>query len=79
MAVTGGRPPFGEDDSVDSGSVGGSEEGPEIVRVFESVESEEKAVLTLVIGGQKVFDAQELPLPDDGQDTLMGVRCGPAG
>jgi hypothetical protein len=49
------------------------------VRVFEAVESEEEPVLTGVIGRQQVFNAEELPLPDDGKDSLMGVGAGQPG
>jgi hypothetical protein len=49
------------------------------VRVFEAVEGEEEPVSTVVIGRQQIFDAEELPLPDDGEDSLMGVGAGQPG
>src|SRR6185437_2841304 len=48
---------LGQDDAVDSGSVSGAKQSAEIVRVLNSVEGEEEAVLPLFFVCQKVFDA----------------------
>jgi hypothetical protein len=78
-AGDGGRAPLGEDDAVDTGSVGGAEESAEVVGVFDAVECEEEAVLAVGFGGEEVFDGEELALADDGEDSLMGVGAGEAG
>jgi hypothetical protein len=78
-AGDGGGAALGEDDSVYSGSVGGAEEGSEVVGIFYAVEGEEEAVLAVLFGGEEVFDGEELALADDGEDALMGVGAGEAG
>ena len=79
-AGDGGGAALGEDDAVDTGSVGGAEEGAEVVGVFDAVEGEEEAVLAVLrFGGEEVFDGEELALADDGEDALMGVGAGEAG
>jgi hypothetical protein len=75
----GGGAAFGEDDAVDTGSVGGAKKGPEVVGVFDAVEGEEEVVLAVGFGGEEIFDGEELALADDGDDSLMGVGAGEAG
>lgn len=78
-AGDGGGAALGEDDAVDTGSVGGAEEGAEVVWVFDAVECEEEVVLAVGFGGEEVFDGEELALADDGEDALVGVGAGEAG
>jgi len=70
---------FGEDDAVDSGSVGGAEESAEIVRVFDAIEGEEEAMLAVFFGGEEIFDGEEFALADYGEDALVGIGAGEAG
>ena len=46
-AGDGGGAAFWDNDAVDTGSVGGAEEGSEVVGVFDAVEGEEEAVLAV--------------------------------
>ncbi len=78
-AGDGGGAALGEDDAVDTGSVGGAEESAEVVGVFDAVEGEEEAVLAVGFGSEEVFDGEELALADDGEDALVGVGAGEAG
>ena len=78
-AGDGGRAALGENDAVDTSSVGGAEEGAEVVWVFDAVEGEEEAVLAVGFRGEEVFDGEELALADDGEDALVGVGAGEAG
>ena len=70
---------LGQDDAVDTGTVGGAEERAEVVRVFDAVESEEEFVLAWLFGGQQVFDGEELPLAHHREDALMGIGAGEPG
>jgi hypothetical protein len=72
----GSRAALGEDDTVDSGTVGGAEESAEIVGVFDSVEGKEEAMLAVFFGGEEIFDGEELAFADDGEDALVGVGAG---
>ena len=75
----GGRAALGDDDAVDASSVGGAEEGPEVVRVFDAIEGKKKAVMAVGGGGEEVFDGEEFALADDGENALVGVGAGEAG
>jgi hypothetical protein len=75
----GGRAALGDDDAVDTGSVGGAEEGSEVVRVFDAVEGKKKSMLAGGRGGEEVFDGEEFALADDGENALVGVGAGEAG
>jgi hypothetical protein len=70
---------LGEDDSIDSGSVGSAEESPEIVGVLDAVEGEEKLVLAFFLRSKEVFDGEELTLFDESQHALMHVCFRDAG
>jgi len=74
-----GGAPLGDNDAVDSGTVGGAKERTEVVGVFDAVEGEEEAVLTILFGCEEIFNGEELALADDGEDALMGVGAGEAG
>jgi hypothetical protein len=74
-----GGSPFGEKDAIDSSAVSGSQQGPEIVGVFDAVESEEEPVPAGFGWSQKVLDSEELTLADDSQHALVGIGSGEAG
>ena len=78
-AGDGGGAAFGEDDAVDTGSVGGAEEGAEVVGIFDAVEGEKKIVLAVGFGCEEVLDGEKLALADDGEDSLVGVGACEAG
>jgi hypothetical protein len=75
----GGGASLGEEDAIDAGSVGGSEQGSEVVGVFDAVEGEEETVMSGFGWGEKVLDSEELTLADDGQNALVGIGAGEAG
>src|SRR6185312_14654831 len=64
---------LGEDDSVDSGSVGGAEQGAEVLGVLNTVEGQPQAGGG---AGEKVFQIKEFASADDGDDSLMGGSMG---
>jgi hypothetical protein len=70
---------LGEDDAIDTGAVGGSEQGSEVMGVLNAVEGEEEPVMSGFGGGQKVLDSEELTFADDGKHTLVGIGAGEAG
>ena len=72
---------FGEDNSVDSGAIGGADESAEIVWVFDAIEGEEEAVLLrlALLGGEEIFDGEEGSLADHGNGALVGVSAGDSG
>jgi hypothetical protein len=72
----GGSAAFGEDDAVDSGSVGGAEERAEVLGVFDAVEGEQKAGFGTCA---EVFEVEELASAGDGDDSLMVGGFGQAG
>jgi hypothetical protein len=65
---------FGQDDTVDSGAVGGAEESPKVMGVLNAIESEEETVLPILFWGEEIFNSEELTLFHDCQHALMGVR-----
>ena len=69
-------PALGEEDPVDTGGFGGAEKGAEVLRVFDSVEGKDQA---RVGSGEEVLDAEEVALPDDGDDALVSGGPGQAG
>jgi hypothetical protein len=70
---------LGQDDAVDSGTLGGAKERPEIVGVLNAVEGEEETVLAFRFWLQEIFDAEKLALFNYCQDALMGVGAGDPG
>jgi hypothetical protein len=60
---------FGEEDAVDAATFGGAEQGAQVLRVFDAVEGENEARLGTF---KDVFEIEELPLADDGDDSLVG-------
>ena len=70
---------LGQDDAVDAGTVGGSEQRSEVVGVFDTVEGEEEAVLAWLVGVREglrfrgIFALERRPRRPDGR------RCGRAG
>jgi hypothetical protein len=42
--------------------------------IFDAIESKEEPMLASLAGTQQVLDSQELPLPNDRQYPLMGIR-----
>jgi hypothetical protein len=75
----GGGAAFGEEDTIDAGTVGGSEQGSEIVGVFDAVESKEEPVVSGFGWSQKILDSEELTLANNGQHALVGIGAGKAG
>ncbi len=73
----GGGAAFGEQNAVDSGAVCGAEEGAQVVRVFDAVESEKEAGVAWE--GDEIFDSEELAFADKGENTLVGVGFGETG
>lgn len=70
---------LGEKNAVDPRSVGGAEEGAEVVGVFDAVEGEEEAGAAVWRGGKKIFDGKECPFAKIGDDALMRLGFGDAG
>jgi hypothetical protein len=62
----GGGTALGQEDAIDAGAVGGSQQGSEVVGVFDAVEGEEEPVVPGFGWGEKVLDSEELTLADDG-------------
>jgi hypothetical protein len=75
----GGAATLREENAVDSGSIGRSEEGPEIVGVFDAVERKEEAGPASCIGNEEVFDGEECPLTKVGDNALVRLGFGDAG
>jgi hypothetical protein len=75
----GGAATLGEEDAVDPGSIGRSEQGTEIVGVFDPVEGEEEAGPASCIGNEEVLDGEECPLAQVGDDALVRLGFGDAG
>jgi hypothetical protein len=74
----GGGAALGEEDAVDAGAVGGAEEGAKVMRVFDAVEGEEKAV-AVRWRCQKVLNSKELAVAEEGDDALVHVSFGETG
>ena len=71
---------LGDEDAVDAGCVGGTEERAEVLRVFDAVECEEQARGWIGIRArEQVFEVEEFAGADDGDDALMGGGVGEAG
>jgi hypothetical protein len=70
------RPSLRQNNSINSGSIGGPQQGPQIVWVFHSIESKEEPMLSVGRWSEQVLDSQESPLPNDRQHTLMRIRSG---
>jgi hypothetical protein len=77
----GGRTPLGEQNAVHTGAVGNAQESAEILRILDSIESEQQA------GGgfggwvrlEEVFDGQKLLRTDQSHDALVGGGLGELG
>lgn len=67
---------LGEEDAIDSRGFGGAEKGAEVLRIFDAVERKDQA---RVGSGEKVLDAEEVALADDGDNSLVGGGSGEAG
>ncbi len=70
---------LGEEDAVDTGTVGGAEESAEVVGVFDAVEREKEAAGGAGGGVEKVFQGEEFALTEEGDDALVGVGFAVAG
>ena len=78
--VQGSGPAFGDDDAIDAGAIGGAEQGAEVVGVFDAVQHQKEAAAGLaMLGVEEVFEGEELPLAEEGDDALMGVGFGVSG
>jgi hypothetical protein len=64
---------LGQDDAVDSSSIGGAEKRAQIVGILDAIEREKEAVLAILLRSQEIFDSKELALFDDCQHALMRV------
>jgi hypothetical protein len=74
-----GRAAFRQDDSVDSGPVGGAKQRAKVMWILDAVERKEETMSSLFSVGQKVFNAEKLTFPDDCQHALMGIGAGDPG
>jgi hypothetical protein len=74
-----GAAAVGQQDAVDSGSIGGAEERAEVVRVFNAVEGEQKQGLAGSGRGEQIFEGERGARADDGDGALMLIRLGEAG
>ena len=76
----GGGAALGEDDAVDTGTIGGTEQSAEVVRVFDAIEGKEEAVAGGAEGSvKKVLESEEFALADEGDDALVGIGFAVAG
>jgi len=71
-----GRPPLGEHDAVDSGSISDTQQGPEILRVFNAIESEQQAAGTRFESFEEIFDRERLLRANQRDDALVGRSLG---
>ena len=67
---------LGEQDAVDAGGFGGSQQRAQVLRVFDAVESQHEAGFGAV---EKVFHPEEPALPDHGNHSLVGSGAGDLG
>lgn len=74
-----GAATLGKNNAVDPGSVGGSKESAQIVRIFHAIESEEESVMTVGRRDEKILNGEESPLAKIGDDALMGFGFGDTG
>lgn len=72
----GGGAALGEEDAIDAGGFGGTQQRAEILWILNAVEGEEKAGILTV---EEVFDVEEVAFPDDGDDALVGRGSGETG
>lgn len=74
-------PAFGENDAVDTGSVGNAQQCTEVLRIFDAIESEDKATRAGMrgVGGKQVFDGEKLMGADKSDNALMRGRFGEEG
>ena len=75
----GGGAAFGEEDAIDTGSFGRTEERAEVLGVFDAVEREEEMRGGAGGGRDKIFEVEEITLANDGDHALMGGGSGEAG
>jgi hypothetical protein len=68
------RPALGQNDAINTCAVGRSQQRPQVMRIFDPIKSEKESVLFTLSWSQQILDPQELPLPDDRQHTLVGIR-----
>ena len=75
------RTPLGKEDAIDTSSVGGTKQRPEIMRVFDAIEGEQKTggLIFAFRGSEQVFERKEFPLTHDGNHALMAGGFGHAG
>ena len=77
VALIGAERRLGDQDSVHGNGICRSEERAEIVRVFHAIERQKELVFVGGSGllfGEKVFDPEELALPNHRKHTLMRIR-----
>jgi hypothetical protein len=72
---------FGEDDAVDAGSVGNAEESAEVLRIFNAVKGKNQAPGAGLgeVGGEEVFNGEELLGADQGDNALVRGSFGEEG
>jgi hypothetical protein len=70
---------LGEHDAVNSGTVGHAQQGAEVLRVFNAVESEEQAGGTRNARREEVFDGEKFLRVDQGHDALVSGGLGELG
>jgi hypothetical protein len=68
--------PLGEDNSVDTGTVGYAEQGAEILRVFDAVEGQNKTPCSGLGGREEIFNREEFLWPNKGDNALVSLRSG---
>jgi hypothetical protein len=72
----GGGTALGEEDTIDSGSFGGTEDGSEVLGIFNAVEGEHEAGFRAF---EDVLRGEEFALANDGDDALVAGSAGDAG
>ena len=70
---------LGEDDSVDSGSIGYAQQSAEVLRVFDTVESEKQAGRSGDCGSEEILNGEKLLRADQGHYALVGGSLGELG
>jgi hypothetical protein len=74
------RAALGEENAIDTGAFGRPQEGTEVLRIFDAVEGENEAGGGAFAGaGEQIFEGEEVPFADDGEDALVGGGLGESG
>jgi RNA polymerase sigma-70 factor (ECF subfamily) len=76
----GGGAALGGDDAVDAGTVGGTQQGAEVLRVFDAIEREQESVFARDVSrDEEIFEVGELFAADEGDDALVSGGFGELG